>query len=69
MERWYAAYETFDPEALYRSFQGRCEELLIATVGPEFLSAADREALLASAARQQRDPAARSAWVARRTDD
>jgi hypothetical protein len=61
VESWFAACRRFEAETLYRGLLGRCEEMLIAAVSVDALSAKERGALLE--ATSQLDRESRSAWA------
>jgi hypothetical protein len=64
LEGWSSASADFDSEELYWALDGRCTEVVIAPICIHVLTREQREPLLSSAARAQRDPAACSAWRA-----
>jgi hypothetical protein len=64
VEGWFTAETTFESRDLYTALGGRCEELLVLPAVEEVLGSSERDALLASAARDRTDVKARAAWTA-----
>ncbi len=61
---WYAAHVTFDLNELFATLNGQCRNAVVSLVEADMLTEAEREALLASVARDRDDAEAQAAWRA-----